>query len=696
MRRRVALIVGLAMSLAWGGLSQLGVAQNSPIPLAKKTPGTAAGGSTPGSAVVKKTPGTGSGSTGRNPLVDRTFPPNDYFLVRDELNEGEYDAALKDFRATWRTAIRDIDGRWIDSICHYTMIGETLYRKGYTAEALESYTEAVKLFIAYAPWMMRVEFSDVQGSTASIVTQPIPWGRSARKTRPGVVAEKMSIGVGRLVTEADIRKGGAIQLPSIRSIRPAEIVRCTTLAISRRREILGPLCKHDAITAQLFKAFGTTLSPARHWSEAWINLQLGVTYASVDQTAQAIEALKKALVLGGQFDHALTCLALLELGKLHFELGKLDEAATLFQEATYAAYYYRELDALEESLRLGTITHLVSNKKDVYPPLTTVIPWARQKQYRELEISARLMLAESLAARGNVKDAKQALADARAAIGSRRMLPSRIGSRLDYLAAQTFYQSQNRRDGDKALEAAIKFQRVASQRLLQISLVEKVAARLTPLRSVGLYAQVLADPTSNHWAADPLEAMAVMSTPHGGPFERWFEAALAAQQHEEAFDIADITRRHRFLSTLPLGGRVHALRWLLEGSEDVLDKTTTLQRQDLIGRYPKYAELSKQSAALRAEVKANPLNPADNDGQQKLRERLRKLATLSEQQEVILHDMALRREGMPMLFPPLKKWADIQKALPPGQALWTFFATANQVHCFMLNSQQYDHWSLAP
>src|SRR5689334_21372686 len=104
--------------------------------------------STPGTGTgTTKTPNTG-GSNARGG-VDRTRPTSDDFRVRDTLNEGEYYDAEKGFRSTGRSAVRDIYGRWIDSICHYTMMAETQYRVGRTAEALENYTEAIKLYIAY-------------------------------------------------------------------------------------------------------------------------------------------------------------------------------------------------------------------------------------------------------------------------------------------------------------------------------------------------------------------------------------------------------------------------------------------------------------------------------------------------------------------------------------------------------------------
>ena len=59
-----------------------------------------------------------------------------------------------------------------------------------------------------------------------------------------------------------------------------------------------------------------------------------------------------------------------------------------------------------------------------------------------------------------------------------------------------------------------------------------------------------------------------MWVPHGLIYEHWFEAAVSRKDHELAVEVADRARRHRFLSTLPFGGRLESLRWVLEGPKE--------------------------------------------------------------------------------------------------------------------------------
>ena len=85
----------------------------------------------------------------------------------------------------------------------------------------------------------------------------------------------------------------------------------------------------------------------------------------------------------------------------------------------------------------------------------------------------------------------------------------------------------------------------------------------------------------------------MLSTPHGAVLEHWFEAVIKNTREQDlALEIADRARRHRFFSTLPMGGRLLSLRWILEGPPELLGERGLLQRQDLLARYPKYAQLA--------------------------------------------------------------------------------------------------------
>ncbi len=61
----------------------------------------------------------------------------------------------------------------------------------------------------------------------------------------------------------------------------------------------------------------------------------------------------------------------------------------------------------------------------------------------------------------------------------------------------------------------------------------------------------------------------------------------------------------------------------------------------------------------------------------------------------MLREMAVRREPAGLVFPPLRKFEDIQKALPDGHAVLAFFNTSRGLHAFLINNKQYTNWQVA-
>src|SRR5262245_101017 len=201
-----------------------------------------------------------------------------------------------------------------------------------------------------------------------------------------------------------------------------------------------------------------------------------------------------------------------------------------------------------------------------------------------------------------------------------------IGARLSYLMAMTHYQRgvSGVTQGDVALNSALAWEREGSKWLFQIGLADNLCVTNPngkfSLRAANeLYSQLLRDPTPSDWAMRPLETLGVMNTPHPLPFEHWLEIIVQQSNSldvaaEPAIEVADQARRHRFLSSLPLGGRLLSLRWVLEAPEEMLDNTARLQRTELLTRYPKYAEAAAKAKQLRAEIaqagSAGPPPPA--------------------------------------------------------------------------------------
>jgi hypothetical protein len=538
--------------------------------------------------------------------------------------------------------------------------------------------------------MLRVEFpAGIMPEQNRAVT--VTWGRSSRITTLGQFQDTYQSLQGRLDNQNVVAQGGVVANPQLLPVRVSEIVRCLALAISRRREIMGPVCEYDPLTVQLLDALSRRPAPPNSWSQCWVELNLGLALASANKVPQAISELTKSLIAAGQYDHPLTCVGLLELGKLAFQEGKYDPAITYFHEATISAAYFDRFDVMEEAFRLGSLAHLVSNQKGIYPPLVPAAAWTRVPTLQTTLFTA---LADNLITQGQLPAATAALADANKALGRADMAQGAIGARLNYQTARAALQAGNARTGGPALAAAMTYQKLASKRLFQIGLVDAlyVSSGVTERVADLLFAEVLREPTRTDWTVDPLESLAVGTVPHPLPYEHWFELALLRKEQDKALHVADRIRRHRFHSTQALGGRLLALRWVLEGPREALSPEAQLQRQDLLVRYPKYAELSRHAADVQAQLDALPLAPADAAQQKKQAELLADLTQTSSAQELLLQLIALERAPAELAFPPLRETKDIQRQIPPGTLVFAYLVTTRNVHAFALTNERYGHF----
>ncbi len=627
----------------------------------------------------------------------KSIPSLGYHMAFRDFHDGEYQDALKSFRREGRGAMKNAQTRWIDSICYHAMCGECYYQMGQYADALEHYDSAVNLYLAFSNWMTLVKFPPNIQPAAS--RRAAPWGRGTRRARLGRYPDSMLIRQGEVLTEQSLRKGGTVQPPVLFNIDVQEIVRCTTLAIRRRAELLGPLSPHDQLSGDVLTALQRRPGLPNHWSEAWIDLQLGLAQLAAGKKPQARKSLQRSISAAGQYDHPMTSVALLELGKMAMDRNDWDSASKFFEEAGYSAYCYPDLTIVEESLRYGALVHMAANRKGPYPPLAKAIRFAKSKGYRPLYASLLLSAADTAAARGQTRQAAAYIEQAQAAFALRDMASGRIGARLLYLQALVSFQKRRTTDGNQALARAMETMSRASLWLFHIGLADRSFLRdpSRTLLAMELFGEVLRDPGAADWTLRPIESMAVLTHPHPLPLEHWFEVAVARKQHERAIEIADRCRRRRFFNTRAFGGRLESLRWILEGPRETLDQESQMHRQDLLVNYPGYEALSKRAKQIREELRRlPPLPEADSEEARLQRKLFAELSQISVAQETLLREMAVRREPTALVFPPLYKTEKIQAALPPGHTMLVFFSTSRNNYAFLLNKDRYAHWRLPP
>lgn len=632
------------------------------------------------------------GTGGTSVAQERTIPDFSHFAAIETLYRGEYQRALRNFNSELRGAVRTAQTRWVDSICYHAMLGETHYQMGDNRAALAEFDAACNLLLSYPNWLMKVEFRDPRPDS-NAARRIAPWGQSTRQVTYGAFPNTMLVSQGEIITEQRLAQGGAIQSLQMWKVNVIEIVRATALSIRRRNEILGPLGPEDRLSKSLVDTLARgNNAPRNHWSNAWTDLLLALAQHGTGQQQQAVTQYSRAVLVDGRYDHPLTGAALLGQAQLAYEAGNPQAAMQMATEATYAAYAYEDFDVLGEAMRLGHQAFMATGGEGTYPPLAGAVAWTERNQLSHLAALGLVSEAEELATAGDVKGATTRLRG----VDSRRreLATGRLGPLLRHVEALTAYASGDMDGGDKFAAEGLRLQRTQSLRHTQIELTnERVdGGDLSSRLAVGLYSHLLRDPLPVDWSRDPLDVIANTTTSYEGTLDRWLAAALDRKEVLGALEITEIAKRRRYWLAQPLGGRLLAMRHLLESNPDLLSPPARLQRQHLLTRSPRYAQLQETDRALRREVAAEPLVDASGNTSSKQQGRLKKLRENSLQRDAILRQMALRREPSDLDLPPRASGVGLQKMLAEGQALVVFHQSGANMYAFLLVSEGYHLW----
>ncbi len=624
----------------------------------------------------------------------KEIPSAEYYSSYQPYYQGRFADAAEAFRDAF--ALKGVNGRWVDAIPQYAMMGECHYQLGNYPEALDAYAAAMQLYLRFPDFLLRVDW--VTSPKAARTPVRIPWGPSDPIERGATVGDYTTS--ERLVTGHVMNAGKVvIDTRTIKFVNVQEIIRTLAIAIRRYGEIKGPTAKHDRLLGDVITRLAGPATKAGHWSQCLVDVLQGVAARAAGRGG-AEGFLRRGRLAAGEYEHPLTAMVLLELGHLALAEGQYDVAGAEFEKATYAAMHFSDRnspcrqgtpDLLEEAFRCCCIARRLAGDDKPFMLARPAADWARQKGCPALQVSLLLNLAESDAGLRNTASADGHLKIARQLIFGKLRSDagkSRLGARLHQLEALVRYQQGPNRvaEGDAALANAMDFQRRGSLWLYHIKLADELAVKpptgLTNQDRLDLYARVLRNPEPTDWKLQPLEALSVLMSAglRGLPMERWFEAVLQSNRAAgaSAVEIADLVRRHRLGSALDLGGRVLSLRWLLESPAEVLDQAAAKERADLLRDYPDYDKMAKQVLELKAELRRVPLvvdpkaNRAAADEQSR---KLGEIARLSAVQESLLRQIGVDRVYAPVMFPPKRSTKEVRASLAKGQAMLVFFAT---------------------
>lgn len=632
----------------------------------------------------------------------RELPRLNYYQSFTRHRNAEFTRANRDFRQAYASAYQFGQNRFLDSACCLTMIGECHFQVGNYADALASYEQALQLYLSHNKqnWQRRIQLPEIVAVDAGATQRSgVSWGTSTRSTSIPNIPSTFLVMFGRVDALRVFQEGGVFDQANLRSVNVTEIMRCMSLAIHRRRHILGPLNKTTPLTSQLLS--GLTIRGAGDGSimGSYNGVLLGIALASVDRDEDAVRMLTSSLQIQNKFDHSLTPVALVELTRLAMKGGKNKEAAKLALEASYAAGIFGQYDMVDEALSLGTTNHLLTAKTP-YPPLANAIQWCNREQYRLPQLSLIRRLAESRLESGDSKAAVETISGARSASRGRNDLEATVANaKLKYTTAMVSFTDGNLAEGRADLSAALKQYENGSLWLFRLRLVADLIATkgVSELEADKLYASLLRDPTDQDWKFDPIEPLSFLATDHVTAMENWFEILIRRRQFERALEVTELIRRHRFYATLPMGGRLLAFRFLLNADKATLDPATALQRDRFLGKHNEVQQMITGADAIRKVLEAIPQPPKpDSPDSRKQEQLLKQLAGLSSIGETTLARYALSREPSNLAFPPPRQLQTIRQGIPPGTLCLSTLKTDRGYHLFFVSRDRVRYAGLVP
>jgi tetratricopeptide (TPR) repeat protein len=603
------------------------------------------------------------GVPGRAPTV----PGPEHDLALERLAAGDYDAATELASREYRGSVRMGAERWIDSIASAALLGECLFETGDFDGAIARYEEAMLVEAARGDWLLTVQFPP-QALRAAAGGRAGTWGRSRRNTVPAAIPETIAIRQSSGDPQEVLKRGGVLIADHDRLVRPQEIVRMLVVAIYRHAALLGPLAQEANALDAVEAALARRAAPPNHWSQAWIDVALGVTCWAQGKPDAAAPLLTRGLVAGNQFDHALTSWGLIVLGRMALDADQPQRAAELFEEATYAAADFGDVRALEEAFALAATAHAAAGTRGVPP----VIARGCDQLRGELPaLHARLLAieAERCAAARDVRGASAALREIDQRLLQATAGRGTLGCSTAYARAVAAYAAGDEAAGDAALRDAIGLQARRSPRLFQTRVltgVVRAGGNAIPDRvAESLFARLLGDLDGRDFALDPLDALATTAQERSDAFATWL-AVATRRDADAAVDVAEAALRHRWLAAQPLGGRRLAVdRWIASDPR-TLDAPVAAARATLLGDRPELAETVERMTSLRGDVAAAIVaadpSPVAVDTYPPLAA-LRGLAVA---------EIAAGRVAVPLAFPPLATAAEVRGRLEPRQLLLSF------------------------
>lgn len=632
----------------------------------------------------------------------RPGPGRDYDIGWAYFKEGNFSRAAQSFHADLKNSTFKFGTTiWVDAICANAMIGECAFQMSNFEDANAFYSTAIRIFLAHPRWATQLQ--NVPGVQPT-ARPDSPWGKSFRNNPIGNFPKTYQIEVGERYVGNAIEQGqtGVMMQAKQMQINAPEIMKCLALAIRHRAEILGPTSHFDSLNEDLVQALNKRPAIPNHWTGAWIEVLYGLARAARGDGEAALTTLGNGALLPGDIDHHLTPTAFLESGKILLKEKKYDKAAVMFYEAGISAHFYFDPIVLEESIRYASEARRYMDAAKPPTFLEPALAYVQSDRDRSNAVLVTLLTecADVAFQTNRIADAKKFLSQAQGIIKNNDLRNGLYAARVGYFSALGNFFSGSVPEGERLAADALSLLYRTSTEAYHLSMIDtlfledkiRTTGTLTPRLALECYAELLGEPNDLEWIAKTPEKLAFRLNAPLDSYERWMFLALSLKNTIKAFEIAEQIRSQRFFSTIPLGGRLLSLRYLLESPVESLPNARQLDRQLLLKNYSIYEQMSKESADVQKKIVELPIIAKDDEQAAAWQAASAALANLSAKQEALLRAMSLMHIKSPRVFPPNLALKEIQAALPEGTSMLTLIEIIDGYHAFLISAEKMEYW----
>jgi len=602
-----------------------------------------------------------------------TYPNDQYFFALQAYRDGDLvNAAIAFEQALGRTR-KDSNGRWIDAIPVYAMLGECLYQAGDLPGAIENFDVALTLTARHRGWLSALTWNDLMSAPQRQPDMAATW---AAPNVPAVypLPNRLSISTGNLDLLTQARRGGAVESARLTRIDAVEVMRGIAIALYRRKVIFGEISGEFEIANQTLETIRYPRDLNIPIARALIgSMRACGKFAAGDVEGLASDIGEAAVLPAGV--HPLTPIILLAGARQAAMSENYANAVPLAIRAAAAASALGQAEWVGEALSVAAGCADGNSARQVQMSATAAAT-AHQRRGQLATIGSLAAACDAAITVGDVTAATRLLEQLRAGLGQRDIQQPRWAAYGEYLTALVTAAGGGSIGGDTPLiedsinrllafasgnSAGIRRNAAprrgsvaaATPRLYQLAMVN---ADNRGRGAIGRdmeqrLASYVAEPAAGVWRNDPVDAIAYLSFDRSGLIADQIKAAIKRNVPIDVLVNCDALLRNRFSRSLPLGGRVQQVRAIASTDKSLLAQTAL----DLLAKPP--AQLQGMVAILAAPVPAA--------GSAELLQRGRGLESLATQ-------IALSRRPLPAAAPrPLTDSKDLEK-LPPGHAMLTY------------------------